>query len=59
MAIMDQCPVCGDKLECETGPISEWCCSGTCGRCFRDVNLGGAARRLAGLERDANPEKGA
>lgn len=57
MAIMDQCPACGDKLECETGAISTWCCSGTCGGCFRDLKLEGAARRLADLERDNNPEK--
>lgn len=44
---MDVCPLCGSELACEDGLLTWRCCSPECGACFQDVNLGGAARRIA------------
>ncbi len=44
---MDRCPLCGSPLECREDALAVWCCSPECGACFRDLNLAGAARRLA------------
>jgi ribosomal protein L37AE/L43A len=45
---MDRCPTCGSELVRHESLISVWYCSTGCGQCFQDLNLSGAASRIAG-----------
>lgn len=42
-----RCPQCGSPLECRDGLTRRYCLSPDCGAVFHDLNLQGAATRLA------------
>lgn len=43
-----RCPQCGSEMVVREGLRKVYYCSAECGLCIEDINLGGAAHRLAG-----------